>query len=347
MGEQMRRFQKLSPEPGHAGVTVGDTPEPGPGEALVRISGCGICGSDLHTVRADPGYDWIATPVVIGHECSGTVAAVGPGCRRLAPGDPVVAVSIQGCGACDVCVTGTTQLCPDRQILGLHRDGVMADYAVIAERHLVRVPDGLDLDVAALTEPLSVAVHALLGRTAVGPGTRAVVSGPGTIGLLCAQVARACGAEVLLTGARQDTERRLPIGERLGLGVADIETTPASDAVRRRFGGAAPDVWVEASGAVPALDAAVRAVRPGGQVTVVAMFAKPYSFLPTDIVRREVSLVATYAAGVADYSAALRLLANGSVDVAPLIDRYPLDQAPRAFDDAAAGRAVKPLIVTR
>lgn len=344
---QMRRFQKLSAEPGHAAVTVGDPPEPGPGEVLVRIAGCGICGSDLHTVRTDPGYEWIETPRVIGHECSGTVEATGPGVRRLAPGDPVVAVSIQGCGACDVCAAGSAQLCPDREILGLHRDGVMAEYAVMAERHLVRVPDGLDLEVAALAEPLSVAVHAIAGRTPIGPGTRAVVSGPGTIGLLCAQIARASGAEVLLVGAHRDTERRLPIGSRLGLETADIQTGSADEAVRRRFGPAAPDVWVEASGAVPALDAGVRLVRPGGQVTVVAMFAEPYSFLATSIVRREVSLVATYAAGVADYSVALRLLASGSVEVRPLIDRYPLDEAPRAFDDAMTGKAVKPLVITR
>jgi L-iditol 2-dehydrogenase len=254
-------------------------------------------------------------------------------------------VSIQGCLRCDVCLTGATQLCAERVILGLHRDGALAEYVTIPEVHLIAVPAGLDLAAAALAEPLTVAVRATLERSRVEPGTRVVVSGPGTIGLLCAVLARAAGGDVLMVGARADGARRLPLAGRLGMRAGDIESEPADIVLRRHFGARRADIWIEASGAAPALHAALTSVRPGGQVTVVAMFAKPLSLLFTDLVRAEVTVVTSYAATAPAYLRALDLLTSAVVDAGSFFDRFPLARAAEAFTAARRGTAVKPLII--
>jgi len=343
--DTMAAFIKRSSAPGDAGVGTAEIPEAGPNEALVRIAACGICGSDLHTVRSDPGYEWVPTPVVIGHECSGTVVGVGSGVTLVAPHSRVVPISIQGCLRCSICRTGATQLCTQRKILGLHYGGGLGEYAVIPEEQLVLVPDEVDLRTAALTEPLTVAVHAVMGRSVVKPGTRVVVSGAGTIGLLCAQVARACGGEVLIVGAKSDAIRRLPIAERLGLRTGEIQSELPEEVIRRHFGNHSPEVWIEASGAVPALAAAVPAMAPGGHITIVAMFTESYPLMVPEILRRELTLSTTYAASAPDYVTALQLLADRVIAVEPLIDEFPLERASDAFDAATTGRAVKPLVL--
>jgi L-iditol 2-dehydrogenase len=341
----MQAFVKHGSAPGDAGLTTVEVPEPGEGEALIRVAACGICGSDLHAVACAPGYERVRTPRILGHESAGTVAAVAAGCQRVRPGDHVVPVSIQGCLRCDICLTGATQHCPERVILGLDRDGALAEYVTVPEAQLVTVPTGLDLTASALTEPLTVAMHAALDRTPIGPGTRVVVTGPGTIGLLCAQLARAAGGDVLVAGARTDTVRRLPLARRLGLHTADIESDSADAVLRRHFGARQPDTWIEASGAAPALQAALELVRAGGQVTIVAMYAEALSLLLTGLVRREVAVLTSYAANRSHYLRALDLLRSGVVDAEPLVDRFPLARADEAFTAARQGRAVKPLLI--
>lgn len=141
----MKAFVKTGGRPGEAGVEDVARPAPGPGEVLLRVASCGICGSDIHAFNSDAGFEWIQPPITLGHEFSGTVEEVGPDVARASPGDRVVAGAIQGCGECEVCESGSTQLCPRRVAVGLSQDGGMAGYAVVPEKHLVPVPEGLDL----------------------------------------------------------------------------------------------------------------------------------------------------------------------------------------------------------
>src|SRR5215210_4230908 len=225
----MKAFVKTGHRPGDAGVREVPVVSPGPGEVLLGVASCGICGSDVHAFRSDSGFEWVTTPVTLGHEFSGIVEEVGPGVTRVSPGDRVVAVAVQGCGRCEICLSGATQLCPDRVAIGLSRDGGMAEYAVMPEQHLVPVPEGLDLAVAALGEPLSVAVHTVDTRAEIRPGQRVVVSGPGPIGVLCGVLARHREAEVLLTGVDRDSASRLPAAERAGLSTANLNEKPLED----------------------------------------------------------------------------------------------------------------------
>lgn len=341
----MKAFVKTGYQPGEAGVEDVPVPGPGPGEVSLRVASCGICGSDLHAFRADAGFEWVRPPITLGHEFSGIVEVVGPGVTRVSPGDRVVAVAIQGCGRCDACLAGSTQLCPDRVAVGLSRDGGMAEYAVMPEQHLVPVPEGLDLAVAALGEPLSVAVHAVNVRAEVRTGQRVVVSGPGPIGILCGMLAKLGGAQVLLTGVGQDSESRLPAAEHVGLRTANLSEKPLEEHLRDSFGDHAPDVWIESSGSVRALSSALESVRPGGTVAVVGLYADEMSFSPTDAVRREISLLFSYSCNYADYQTALDLLGSGAIDPGPLLSKYPLEGATEAFEAVGKGRAVKAILV--
>jgi threonine dehydrogenase-like Zn-dependent dehydrogenase len=221
----------------------------------------------------------------------------------------------------------------------------MAEYAVMPEEHLVPVPEGLDLTVAALGEPLAVAVHAVHVRADVLPGQRVVVSGPGPIGILCGMLARNRGAEVLLTGVGQDSESRLPAAERAGLRTANLSEAPLEEHLRRVFGERAPGVWIESSGSVRALDSALESVRAGGTVVVVGLYAEEMRFFPTPAVRRELSLLFSYSCNYADYETALGLLGSGALDPAPLLSKYPLGDASEAFEAVGKGRAVKAILV--
>ena len=341
----MKAFVKTGYEPGEAGIEDVPVTRPGPGEVLLRVASCGICGSDVHAFRSDAGFEWVRPPMTLGHEFSGTVEEIGPDVTRVSPGDRVVAVAIQGCGRCDVCLSGSTQLCPDRVAVGLSRDGGMAGYAVMPEQHLIPVPEGLDLTVAALGEPLSVAVRAVNVRADIKFGQRVVVSGPGPIGVLCGMLARLRGAEVLLTGVGQDSEVRLPAAESVGLRTANLSEEPLEEHLRRSFGEGAPDVWIESSGSVKALGSALETVRPGGTVTVVGLYAEEMLFAPTQAVRRELSVLFSYSCNRADYQVALDLLGRDAVDLRPLLSKYPLEDAPEAFEAVIQGRAVKAILV--
>ena len=236
-------------------------------------------------------------------------------------------------------------MCADRVAVGLSRDGGMAEYAVMPEQHLVPVPEGLDLAVAAVGEPLSVAVHAVDVRVQIEPGQRVVVSGPGPIGIFCGMLAKLRGAEVLLTGVGQDSESRLPVAERVGLSTANLSEKPLEEHLRDRFGDYAPDVWIESSGSVRALGSALESVRPGGTVGVVGLYAEEMRFSPTDAVRREISLLFSYSCNYADYQTALDLLSAGAIDPGPLLSRYPLGNAPEAFEAVGQGRTVKAMLL--
>jgi L-iditol 2-dehydrogenase len=221
----------------------------------------------------------------------------------------------------------------------------MAEYAVMPEQHLVPVPEGLDLAVAAVGEPLSVAVHAVDVRAQIEPGQRVVVSGPGPIGIFCGMLAKLRGAEVLLTGVGQDSESRLPAAEWVGLSTANLGEKPLEEHLRDRFGDYAPDVWIESSGSVRALGSALESIRPGGKVGVVGLYAEEMSFSPTDAVRREISLLFSYSCNYADYQTALDLLGTGAMNPDPLLSKYPLGSAPEAFEAVGRGLTVKAMLL--
>ncbi|MBU4275504.1 MAG: alcohol dehydrogenase catalytic domain-containing protein [Proteobacteria bacterium] len=340
----MKAFVKHGKEPGQAAVQDVARPAPGPGEVLIKVAGCGICGSDLHAFNNDPGYEFVTPPVILGHEFSGVVVETGPGVDPEKVGDHVTAVAIQGCLKCPACLSGNSHLCPERQVIGLHFDGAMAGFVTCAADQLLSLPSNLDLSLAPLVEPVSVALHALR-RTVIRPGDKVVVSGPGPIGLLCAGLAKLHGAKVLLLGMNRDAAVRLPAAQRLGLETAIVEGESPEELVRSTFGPGMADLFIEASGSTAALKTGFNLVHRGGTMIIVALYNGELTWFPSPAVRDELTILLSYASTRPDYAQAISLMADQAMDFSVLAQPFPLEKAEEAFQEALGGQLLKPVLV--
>lgn len=311
-------------------------PRPAPGEVLLRVEACGLCGSDVHAWRGDDGYQWVSTPVVLGHELVGTVAELGEGVDGDWQGRRVVPVGIVGCQDCATCAAGLTQICTEREVLGLSFDGGCAAYVAVPADRLVEVDTHAPALRMTLTEPMSVAGHAIGHLGQIPAGARVVVSGPGPIGLFAAWQLSQRGVDVLLTGVEQDEAIRLPAAARLGIRIARADQ-PGSDLTA--------DYWVEASGSGRALEQAIDSVRPGGTVVVVALFAQRFQADVNKLVRKEVKLLGSYASVREDYVAAAAALAAAEGLEGVVSTAFPLSEALEALEATASGSVVKAVLV--
>ncbi|OZC73622.1 alcohol dehydrogenase [Rhodococcus sp. 06-462-5] len=328
----MRALVKRTNTPMDAVVLDRPTPEPGSGQVLVATEACGLCGSDVHAWKQDAGYDWVASPVCMGHEAVGTVVEVGDGVDRRWIGRRVVPVSIDGCGRCSVCLRGLRQICPDKAVLGLSFDGAAAEFFVVDEHRLVPVEHDLPATVLVLTEPLSVAGRAVSHLQRADPEAKnVVVSGPGPIGLMIALLLSQSGHAVLLTGAPRDQDLRLATARSLGLATA----------VGDDLGGFEAQGWIEASGSGAGLGTALRTVMPGGTVVVPALFASDANPDMNLVTRREIRILGSYGSQRSDYVTAMNYLATDPEMWGSLVTVRQLEDAIDALETAAAAQAFK------
>lgn len=320
-------------------------PRPGPGEVLIEVQAASVCGSDVHIYHDRHPY-W--PPVVLGHEFAGVVAEVGPGVEGYRPGDGVVSETSTGaCGRCFLCRTGNRQICPDKRAPGIGRNGAFAPYLVMPAELLHRIPQGLSFEEAAATEPTAVAVHAVAERAAVRPGERVVVLGPGPIGLLCLQVARACGAAwVAVVGTPRSAQRRLPAAKELGGIPIELGREDPVARVAELTEGQGADVVLETSGSPAAVALAPHLVRRLGRVCELGVTGKGEVSFPWDVALfKGVDVQFSFSSRHSSWVLALRLLAEGRVRTAPLLDvRLPLSRWREAFEAVESGRAIKALL---
>ena len=298
-----------------------DVPDPaaGPGEVLIRVRACGICGSDVHGLDGSTGRR--IPPLIMGHEAAGEIAAVGAGVEGWRPGERVTFDSTVYCGACWHCRRGEINLCENRRVLGVstpeyRRHGAFAEYVAVPQHILYRLPEGLPYERAALVEACSVAVHAV-SRLRVRLDDSALVVGAGVIGLLAAQALRAAGCAPVIVA---DVDAgRLEMARRLG---ADAVVRVGEEDLQQRVlsltGGRGADLAVEAVGLGPAVQSAVAALRKGGSLVLVGNLAERVDLPLQAVVTREISLHGSCASS-GEYPACLGLMARGAVEVAPLI----------------------------
>ena len=317
----MRALQLVAPSK----FELVDLPQPAlkPDEVLVRVAACGICGSDVHGMDGSTGRR--LTPLVMGHEAAGTLAAVGVDVKEWREGDRVTFDSTVYCGHCDFCLKGQINLCEDRQVLGVacqefRRDGAFADYVAVPARILYCLPDNLPFDRAAMVEPVSIALHAVR-RAGDVKGKRAAVVGVGMIGLLIVQALRERGAREIVA-IDLDTEK-LQLAKRLG--------------ATHTAWGEPVDVAIEAVGIPPTVRAAVEHTRKGGTVVLVGNLSPAVEIPLQAVVSRELDLRGS-AASQGEYPEALAMIADGRIDVTPLLSATStLEDAPAWFERLASG----------
>ncbi|MHB1062982.1 MAG: zinc-dependent alcohol dehydrogenase [Georgenia sp.] len=309
---------------------------PAAGEVRLRVEACGLCGSDVHAWRGDDGYEWVHTPVVLGHELVGEVVAVGPGVEASWVGRRVVPLGIDGCHECVTCAAGSPHLCPRRQVLGLSFDGGCAASVTVPAVRLVEVDPDAPAARMTLTEPMSVAARAVRRMGDLPAGTRVVVSGPGPIGLFAAWLLMRRGVDVVLTGTERDEAIRLPAARRLGIVAVRGDQAQLDEPV---------GAWIEASGSVPGFQQAVASVAPGARVVVVALFAHDPQLAINSVVRGEVEVIGSYASLREDYDLAARELAGAEGLEQVVSTIFPLVRGLEALEATAAGEVVKAVLV--
>ena len=302
-------------------LEVADLPRPeaGPGEVLVQVAACGICGSDVH------GYDGSSgrriPPLVMGHEAAGVIAEVGEGVSRFAVGDRVTFDSTVYCGECDFCKTGDINLCDNRQVVGVstpefRRAGAFAEFVTVPERIVYRLPEEMSFADAAMLEAVAVAVHAVAVTDLKG-GETALVIGAGMIGLLTLQAAKAAGCSRVLVA---DVDRtRLKLATEAG--ADEVILASGADMVRdvhELTSGRGVDVVLEAVGRDETVTAAVDAVRKGGTVTLIGNITPTVTLPLQKVVSRQIRMQGSCASS-GEYPEAIKLVSSGKIRVTPLI----------------------------
>jgi len=340
----LKAVVKARPEPG-VEVWEVDAPVAGPGEVLVRVRAASICGSDLGIYDFTPAYSGMTLPVVMGHEFSGVVEAVGKDVKGFAVGGRVLSRSVVSCGECRFCVAGMDNLCESSSLFGIHQDGGFAEYISVPRGLLYSIPEGMSFEEAALVEPLSNAVHFVNDLTPVEPGDLAVVLGIGPIGLFSAQLLRLAGAKVIMTGISVDTER-FEIAGRLGLETVNVDEVDPVALVMERTSGRGADVAFVAVGAPSAVHQAVKLVRKRGHVTVVGIFPGDVAVPMTAVVRREITLAGAYDARAENFEESIELIESGCIKAAELATHsFPLEEAESAFEVAKSREGCKVFFV--
>ena len=326
----MRALTKLAAGPGNVGLSDREQRSPGPGEVVIAVSGAGVCGTDLHI--ADDEFRSVP-PVTMGHEVSGVVAAIGADVPDDWLGARVVSETyFSTCGRCEWCRDGRNNLCPERRSIGSFVDGAFAPEVVVPAGNLHRIPEYLDDHAAALCEPLACVCHCLCNPAVVNPGDDVLVTGPGPVGLLAAQVARAHGGRVLVSGLGSD-EVRLAAAAALGFEVATAETMDATG----RF-----HVVIECSGSAGGASACLEGARRGGRYVQIGVFGRPVTVRLDALFEKELVLTSGFAATAQSWRRALALLEERRIELDTLVSEVvALDAWERVFDELRAGRAVK------
>jgi len=329
----VRGLTKLAPGPGNVEISERPEPSAAPAHVVLDVVAAGICGTDLHIY--DGEYASLP-PVTMGHEVSGVVAELGEGVDDAWRGARVVTETyFSTCGRCMFCRGGRINLCPERRSIGSFVDGGFAPRLHVPARNLHRIPDWLDGRVAAMTEPLACCCQSLLNPERVGAGDGVLVVGPGPIGLLAAQVARAAGGDVHVRGTPRDAAR-LDAAARLGFTTSTTDDGPAGDF----------DVVVECSGHEAGMTFALESARRGARYVQIGLAGKPVS-VPVDLVCfRELTVTSGNASTPASWERALELIGDRRVDLEPLFSgAVPLADWERAFAATRSGAGIKYVLV--
>jgi L-iditol 2-dehydrogenase len=339
----MKAIVKTQPGEGHLELLDWVEPEPDSEQVKIRVAGCGICGTDIHIVQGN----WACRPpVVLGHEWAGTVVSAGSHVTAFQAGDRVVASNpSKTCGACYYCLAGNPFMCVRRVSAGYMIDGAFADYICIDARRCHKLPDSVPFRAAALGEPISVAVHAVIERSTVHSGDLVVVSGPGCIGLLTAQVAKLEGARVVLAGLGRDAAR-LRCGREIGAdAVVNVDEQDLAEVVAGMSGGAGADIVYETAGSEKSLDACWNVVRKQGTVVSVGVHPGVIRTAFGNIMMKELTVIGTYGYVWTSWQRTVRLLAEGKLNIDAMISHeLPLEQFGEGFRLTMDGSAIKVIL---
>ena len=343
----MRALVRTSLEPESMEVVEREMPQIAEDEVLIKIKAVGICGTDIHIYY---GRITTGTDVVIGHELSGEIVKTGGKVQGIKAGDRVVTrLNVGVCGTCKACLSGNPQMCEHRTCPGHWIDGAFADYMKIEAKQVIKIADSISYEEAAFVEPMACVAHGLLERTQVKPEDLAVVFGPGPIGLLAVQMAKANGAsKVIMVGTDQDEALRLPLAKKLG---ADLVLNSMKDDVEQIIkeltAGQGADLCVDCSGAEPAINTCLRILRRQGRMAVIGLPGRRSLNVEwLTAAEKSLNVVFSYSSSPTSWDLCLSMLERKAVDVDSLIShRVRIEEFRAVFEAARNGEVIKAVMV--
>ncbi len=325
-------------------------PEVGDNDVLLRVKSAAICGTDIRMYKNGVDHINADNPRILGHEIAGSIEEVGSGVEGYKPGANVIVAPNMGCGICDFCVSGNTQLCPDYQALGISIDGGFAEFVLIPEKavkqgNMTSVPEGTSLEIAAIAEPFS-CVYNAFERCNIQPGETVLVFGAGPIGVLHGKVAKLAGASsVMLYDINQE---RLDAAAKLDRNFTIIPPGALKEKVERITKGRGVDVAITAAPSPQAQTDAMEIAAMNGRVMFFGGLPKDKSQVPldTNIVHyKQIWITGTTRSNITQFRKTLQLISDGLVDVDGIVSStFSIDDIHTAFSHVMAGKGMKTVI---
>lgn len=301
-----------------------EMPVPKEGEALIRVKTAGICGSDIGAFRGTNGL--VSYPRIIGHEIAGEIVSIPENNKNgLKIGDRVVVDPYLYCGSCYPCSIGRTNCCTELKVLGVHVDGGMAEYICHPADMLVKIPEGMTWEEAAMAEPLTISLHGI-HRGGLKEGDFCAIIGAGPIGLAAGMAAQAYGAHAILLDLVQE---RLEFAKTFGIEhVIRPDKEDVKERIRQITGGMMAQQVMECSGANAAVRNTLEYVSNAGRITLTG-WPKKETSLPTDLITRKEVDIRGARTSAGEFQEALELIRTKSVDMKRILTRVvSLEEAP-------------------
>jgi alcohol dehydrogenase, propanol-preferring len=330
----------FTPEHGFV-VMEAEVPTPGPGEVLVRVSACGICGSDrqlVHRGAIPPGTRF---PLVMGHEICGTVADDG-GTSRFTHGERVVVMPYVPCGTCRMCQTGQENLCSAQQLIGYHRAGGLAEYVSVPEAAVLRCPDTVnDVAAAVLVDAFATPFHAIRAVMRPVSGESILVQGFGGTGQAAVRLLAAMGHEMAVVTHREDAAKAAEAAGARAVFVSSKTDHRLIARAIRRWSTGGVDAVLDTIGSEESIQHACDLVRPGGRICVIGLHDSSIVWPLAKAVRRGVGLLGSFSETREDAELLLEWAVQGRIFPEQLVgNTYRLESVAEAFAEHASGRAV-------
>lgn len=326
------------------GIEEVPTPEPRPGEVVVRVAACGVCHTDLHYLdHGTPTFK--APPLILGHEIAGTVAARGAGVTVFAEGDRVLLPAVLTCGRCAMCREGRENICEQSVMLGNNIDGGYAEYVRVPAKDIFRLPAEVPLiEGAVIADAITTPFHALVRRARVTPGDWVVVFGCGGIGLNIVQLAAALGARVIAVDvAASKLELAVRFGAEASVDASKVERV---DREVRRLTGSGADVALEAIGRAVTQEQAFASLRTGGRLVLVGYSPEMLPLNAGRVMYREIEVLGSLGCRPVDYPRVIELVRQGRIRLDEMVThRLPLAQINDAFDLLRAGSVIRAVVM--
>ncbi|MED1472418.1 zinc-dependent alcohol dehydrogenase [Bacillus salipaludis] len=313
-------------------------PELNKGELLIKVEGCGVCGSDLHAFTHSKGYEFVNKPIILGHEIAGEVVDCFDPVDQGLLGQKVIIESMHYCNACKNCKSGRYSICENNQVIGLHFNGGMAEYVKTYKRYIREIPEDLPPSLAALSEPMAIAVHAVKKAGEIKENQSVLIQGPGIIGFFVGLVCLSKGAKVILSGLERDYESRLSKAAEFGMQIHITDGEPLLQKV---------DILFECSGSSVAFSSGFSRLKKGGKAIVVALYEQTVKLFLTDLVRNEWPIITSYGCDPEDYEEAFIHLREHQIKLQQMTSYYSLKNTEKAFTDSLAQKILKAVLLVK